>query len=80
MSLPLLADLPAILLPLVTRAQQTFRTSLVAASDGASANFDAWPESRRAAFDRVCAASDFVAEQVCRDRSEERRVGKECPV
>jgi len=67
MSLPLLADLPAILLPLVTRAQQTFRTSIAAASDGASAAFDAWPESRRAAFDRVCAASDFVTEQVCRD-------------
>lgn len=67
MSLPLLADLPAILLPLVTRAQQTFRTSLAATSDGASAAFDAWPESRRAAFDRVCAASDFVTEQVCRD-------------
>lgn len=67
MSLPSLADFPAILLPLVTRAQQTFRTSLAAASDGASASFDAWPESRRAAFDRVCAASDFVTEQVCRD-------------
>ncbi len=67
MSLPLLADLPAILLPLVTRAQQTFRTSSAAASDGTSAVFDAWSDSRRAAFDRVCAASDFVTEQVCRD-------------
>lgn len=67
MSLPSLADIPAILLPLVSRAQQTFRTSLAAASDGASASFDAWPESRRAAFDRVCASSDFVTEQVCRD-------------
>lgn len=67
MSLPSLVDIPAILLPLVSRAQQTFRTSLVASSDGASTSFDAWPESRRAAFDRVCAASDFVTEQVCRD-------------
>ena len=67
MSLPLLADLPAILLPLSTRAHQTFRTSLAAASDGASAAFDSWPQARRAAFERVCAASDFVTEQVCRD-------------
>ncbi|MCQ2994999.1 bifunctional [glutamate--ammonia ligase]-adenylyl-L-tyrosine phosphorylase/[glutamate--ammonia-ligase] adenylyltransferase [Pseudomonas syringae] len=67
MSLPSLADIPAILLPLVSRAQQMFRTSLVASSDGASTSFDAWPDSRRAAFDRVCAASDFVTEQVCRD-------------
>ncbi|MDG6401323.1 bifunctional [glutamate--ammonia ligase]-adenylyl-L-tyrosine phosphorylase/[glutamate--ammonia-ligase] adenylyltransferase [Pseudomonas quasicaspiana] len=67
MSLPSLADIPAILLPLVSRAQQTFRTSLVASSDGATTSFDAWPDSRRAAFDRVCAASDFVTEQVCRD-------------
>jgi glutamate-ammonia-ligase adenylyltransferase len=67
MSLPSLADIPAILLPLVSRAQQTFRTSLAAAPDGAATSFDAWPESRRAAFERVCAASDFVTEQVCRD-------------
>lgn len=67
MSLPSLADIPAILLPLVSRAQQTFRTSLVASSDGATTSFDGWPDSRRAAFDRVCAASDFVTEQVCRD-------------
>jgi glutamate-ammonia-ligase adenylyltransferase len=67
MSLPSLADIPAILLPLVSRAQQTFRTSLAAASDGALAAFEAWPEARRTAFERVCAASDFVADQVCRD-------------
>ena len=67
MSLPSLADIPAILLPLVSRTQQTFRTSLAAASDGALAAFEAWPEARRAAFERVCAASDFVADQVCRD-------------
>jgi glutamate-ammonia-ligase adenylyltransferase len=67
MSLPSLADLPAILLPLVTRAQQSFRTSLAALPDDAAAAFDRWPEAYRRAFDRVCAASDFVTEQVCRD-------------
>ncbi|MEE4920500.1 bifunctional [glutamate--ammonia ligase]-adenylyl-L-tyrosine phosphorylase/[glutamate--ammonia-ligase] adenylyltransferase [Pseudomonas alliivorans] len=67
MSLPLLADFPAILLPLITRAQQTFRTALADLSAEALASFDAWPESRLLAFDRVCAASDFVTEQICRD-------------
>ncbi|MEE4674524.1 bifunctional [glutamate--ammonia ligase]-adenylyl-L-tyrosine phosphorylase/[glutamate--ammonia-ligase] adenylyltransferase [Pseudomonas alliivorans] len=67
MSLPLLADFPAILLPLITRAQQTFRTALADLSAEALASFDAWPESRRLAFDRVCAASDFVTEHICRD-------------
>ncbi|QHF01459.1 bifunctional [glutamate--ammonia ligase]-adenylyl-L-tyrosine phosphorylase/[glutamate--ammonia-ligase] adenylyltransferase [Pseudomonas asturiensis] len=67
MSLPLLADFPAILLPLITRAQQTFRTALADLSADALASFEAWPASRRVAFDRVCAASDFVTEQVCRD-------------
>ncbi len=56
MSLPLLADFPAILLPLITRAQQTFRTALADSSVDALASFEAWPESRRLAFDRVCAA------------------------
>ncbi|RMQ46279.1 Glutamate-ammonia-ligase adenylyltransferase [Pseudomonas cichorii] len=67
MSLPSLADFPAILLPLVTRAQQTFRTALAALPEDSLASFEAWPEARRKAFDRVCAASDFVTEQVCRD-------------
>ncbi|MCQ9391946.1 bifunctional [glutamate--ammonia ligase]-adenylyl-L-tyrosine phosphorylase/[glutamate--ammonia-ligase] adenylyltransferase [Pseudomonas viridiflava] len=67
MSLPLLADFPAILLPLITRAQQTFRTALADLSVDALASFEAWPESRRLAFDRVCAASDFVTEQISRD-------------
>jgi glutamate-ammonia-ligase adenylyltransferase len=67
MSLPLLADLPAILLPLVSRAQQSFRAALESVSDAATASFEAWPAERLAAFDRVCAASSFVAEQVCRD-------------
>ncbi|GFM80945.1 glutamate-ammonia-ligase adenylyltransferase [Pseudomonas cichorii] len=67
MSLPSLADFPAILLPLVTRAQQTFRTALAGLPSDALTSFEAWPESRRHAFDRVCASSDFVTEQVCRD-------------
>ncbi|MEB0079236.1 bifunctional [glutamate--ammonia ligase]-adenylyl-L-tyrosine phosphorylase/[glutamate--ammonia-ligase] adenylyltransferase [Pseudomonas sp. CCI3.2] len=67
MSLPLLADLPAILLPFVDRAQQTLRTNATALSDTALAQLDAWPDTRQVTFDRVCAASDFVAEQVSRD-------------
>ncbi|WP_460045879.1 bifunctional [glutamate--ammonia ligase]-adenylyl-L-tyrosine phosphorylase/[glutamate--ammonia-ligase] adenylyltransferase [Pseudomonas sp. S2_H01] len=67
MSLPLLADLPAVLLPLVTRAQQSFRAALVSLTEAGQATFDAWPAERLAAFDRVCAASDFVADQVSRD-------------
>ncbi|RMV79373.1 Glutamate-ammonia-ligase adenylyltransferase [Pseudomonas amygdali pv. sesami] len=67
MSLPLLAEFPAILLPLITRARQTFQAALTALSEDALASFEAWPEARRKAFDRVCAASDFVTEQVCRD-------------
>ncbi|WP_081591692.1 bifunctional [glutamate--ammonia ligase]-adenylyl-L-tyrosine phosphorylase/[glutamate--ammonia-ligase] adenylyltransferase, partial [Pseudomonas avellanae] len=67
MSLPSLADFPAILLPLITRARQTWRAALTESSADALASFEAWPEARRTAFDRVCAASDFVAEQICRD-------------
>jgi glutamate-ammonia-ligase adenylyltransferase len=67
MSLPLLADLPAILLPLVGRAQQSFRAALVTVSETALATFEAWPAERLAAFDRVCAASTFFSEQVCRN-------------
>ncbi|WP_459200104.1 bifunctional [glutamate--ammonia ligase]-adenylyl-L-tyrosine phosphorylase/[glutamate--ammonia-ligase] adenylyltransferase [Pseudomonas tremae] len=67
MSLPSLADFPAILLPLISRARQTFEAALADVSDEALASFKAWPEARRQAFDRVCAASDFVTEQICRD-------------
>jgi glutamate-ammonia-ligase adenylyltransferase len=67
MSLPLLADLPAVLLPLVTRAQQSFRAALASLTTAGQAAFDAWPAERLVAFDRICAASDFVTEQVVRD-------------
>lgn len=67
MSLPLLAELPAVLLPLVTRARQSWRSALESLTDEARRRFQAWPEGRLLAFDRVCAASDFVADQVSRD-------------
>ena len=67
MSLPSLTDLPDILLPIVTRARQAFRTAVAALSDESLASFDNWPQPRLLAFDRVCAASDFVSEQICRD-------------
>jgi glutamate-ammonia-ligase adenylyltransferase len=67
MSLPLLAELPAVLLPFVTRAGQSWRTALDSLTDEARHQFQAWPEARLSAFDRVCAASDFVADQVSRD-------------
>jgi glutamate-ammonia-ligase adenylyltransferase len=67
MSLPLLADLPAVLLPLVTRAQQSFRAALASLTTAGQAAFDAWPAERLVAFYRICAASDFVTEQVVRD-------------
>lgn len=67
MSLPLLAELPAVLLPLADRARQSWRTALDALTDDARQSFQAWPQARRLAFDRVCAASDFVADQVSRD-------------
>ena len=67
MSLPLLAELPAVLLPFVTRAGQSWRTALDSLADEARHQFQAWPEARLSAFDRVCAASDFVADQVSRD-------------
>ncbi|RMS34923.1 Glutamate-ammonia-ligase adenylyltransferase, partial [Pseudomonas coronafaciens pv. garcae] len=44
-----------------------FEAALADVSDEALASFKAWPEARRQAFDRVCAASDFVTEQICRD-------------
>lgn len=67
MSLPSLVALPKSLQPLVLRAHETF---LGAEHDPAlqvQERFAAWPVERREAFDRVCAASDFVSEQVSRD-------------
>ncbi|MCQ4274098.1 bifunctional [glutamate--ammonia ligase]-adenylyl-L-tyrosine phosphorylase/[glutamate--ammonia-ligase] adenylyltransferase [Stutzerimonas degradans] len=64
MSLPPLAALPVSLQPFVSRAQETFRRALGESSEQMLA---AWPAARRETFGRVCAASDFVSEQVSRD-------------
>ncbi|MFJ2693240.1 bifunctional [glutamate--ammonia ligase]-adenylyl-L-tyrosine phosphorylase/[glutamate--ammonia-ligase] adenylyltransferase [Pseudomonas sp. NPDC087336] len=65
MSLPTLADLPAILLPLVTRAEQSFRAAVSTLGD--DHGLSTWTAERWAQFARVTAASDFVIEQSVRD-------------
>ncbi|MGE1175287.1 bifunctional [glutamate--ammonia ligase]-adenylyl-L-tyrosine phosphorylase/[glutamate--ammonia-ligase] adenylyltransferase [Pseudomonas sp. BW7P1] len=65
MTLPALAELPAILLPLVSRSEQSFRTAIAGLED--DLGFSTWTPERRAQFDRVTAASDFVIEQSVRD-------------
>lgn len=65
MSLPSLTELPAILLPFVTRAEQSFRTAVSALDD--DHGLSAWTPERWAQFARVTAASDFVIEQSVRD-------------
>jgi len=65
MSLPVLAQVPAILLPLVNRAQQSFRDAVAALDD--EHGLGAWTEQRWDDFARVSAASDFVIEQSLRD-------------
>ncbi|WP_085717369.1 bifunctional [glutamate--ammonia ligase]-adenylyl-L-tyrosine phosphorylase/[glutamate--ammonia-ligase] adenylyltransferase [Pseudomonas sp. B28(2017)] len=65
MSLPSFAELPAILLPFVTRAEQSFRAAVVALGD--DHGLSAWTPERWAQFARVTAASDFVIEQCVRD-------------
>ena len=67
MSLPSLVALPTSLQPLVTHAEETFLDALRDTSEQAEQLFSAWSASRREAFGRVCAASDFVSEQVSRD-------------
>lgn len=65
MTLPVLAELPTILLPLVTRSGQSFRTAVAALEDDHGlAN---WTPERWAQFARVTAASEFVIEQSVRD-------------
>ncbi|WP_223415397.1 MULTISPECIES: bifunctional [glutamate--ammonia ligase]-adenylyl-L-tyrosine phosphorylase/[glutamate--ammonia-ligase] adenylyltransferase [unclassified Pseudomonas] len=64
MSLPTLAELPGILLPFVTRAEQSFRAAVEALDDH---GLSAWTPERWAQFARVTAASDFVIEQSVRD-------------
>ncbi|WP_455807485.1 bifunctional [glutamate--ammonia ligase]-adenylyl-L-tyrosine phosphorylase/[glutamate--ammonia-ligase] adenylyltransferase [Pseudomonas fluorescens] len=65
MTLPVLAELPAILLPLVTRSEQSFRTAVAALEY--DHGFVNWTPERWAQFARVTAASEFVIEQSVRD-------------
>ncbi|EJM83667.1 bifunctional [glutamate--ammonia ligase]-adenylyl-L-tyrosine phosphorylase/[glutamate--ammonia-ligase] adenylyltransferase [Pseudomonas sp. GM60] len=65
MSLPTLAELPGILLPFVTRAEQSFRAAVEALDN--DHGLSAWTPERWAQFARVTAASDFVIEQSVRD-------------
>ncbi|MGU3347805.1 bifunctional [glutamate--ammonia ligase]-adenylyl-L-tyrosine phosphorylase/[glutamate--ammonia-ligase] adenylyltransferase [Pseudomonas monsensis] len=65
MTLPVLAELPAILLPLVTRSEQSFRTAVASLED--DHGFANWTPECWAQFARVSAASDFVIEQSVRD-------------
>ena len=65
MSLPMLADLPAILLPAASRAEQSFRAAVAALED--DHGLSEWTAQRWAQFARVSAASDFFIEQSVRD-------------
>lgn len=67
MSLPPLVALPHLLQPLAERARTSFLAGLEHLPESLRATFEQWPEARWEAFRRVCAASDFVAEQVRRD-------------
>lgn len=69
MSLPALVALPNPLLSLVSRAEESFLAAMRALPEPAEHRFSQWPPERREAFARVCAASDFVTEQVSRDPS-----------
>jgi len=66
MSLPSLVALPMSLQFLVTRAEEAFLAAAGSSSIQAG-QLAAWPPKRRESFGRVCAASDFVNEQVSRD-------------
>ncbi|MCQ9424787.1 bifunctional [glutamate--ammonia ligase]-adenylyl-L-tyrosine phosphorylase/[glutamate--ammonia-ligase] adenylyltransferase [Pseudomonas sp. LJDD11] len=67
MSLPSLTEISAPLLSSATQARQTFLAALDCLPEATQAAFAGWPQQRQAAFERVCAASDFVTEQVGRD-------------
>ncbi|MGY4492034.1 bifunctional [glutamate--ammonia ligase]-adenylyl-L-tyrosine phosphorylase/[glutamate--ammonia-ligase] adenylyltransferase [Pseudomonas sp. TE3610] len=61
MSLPTPVQLPAILAPLVARNRQTFEAAVAVLQR--SDELATWPAPTWDAFDRVCAASDFVIQQ-----------------
>ncbi|WNW13068.1 bifunctional [glutamate--ammonia ligase]-adenylyl-L-tyrosine phosphorylase/[glutamate--ammonia-ligase] adenylyltransferase [Pseudomonas sp. DTU_2021_1001937_2_SI_NGA_ILE_001] len=67
MSLPSLAEISAILLPCASTAEHALRASLAHLGAAALQAFEAWPAPRHADLARVCAASDFVVEQITRD-------------
>ncbi|MDD2059298.1 bifunctional [glutamate--ammonia ligase]-adenylyl-L-tyrosine phosphorylase/[glutamate--ammonia-ligase] adenylyltransferase [Pseudomonas sp. GD03860] len=64
MSLPLLVDLPATLVPLVSRNEQSLRNAI---AQHPELSIEHWTPERWAQFARVAAASDFVLEQCVRD-------------
>ncbi|WAH58341.1 bifunctional [glutamate--ammonia ligase]-adenylyl-L-tyrosine phosphorylase/[glutamate--ammonia-ligase] adenylyltransferase [Pseudomonas silvicola] len=61
MSLPTLGQLPAILAPLPSRNRQTFEAAVATLSR--ADQLATWSATTWEAFDRVCAASDFVIQQ-----------------
>ena len=65
MSLPSLAAIPSLLLPLVSRSEQSWRAAV--AQLAGEHGLDDWSPERWAAFERVSAASDFFIEQSLRD-------------
>ncbi|SDI01397.1 bifunctional [glutamate--ammonia ligase]-adenylyl-L-tyrosine phosphorylase/[glutamate--ammonia-ligase] adenylyltransferase [Pseudomonas panipatensis] len=67
MTLPSLAALPATLKPLAERAGQSFHAAVANLPVELSSLYQQWSEERHGNFARVCAASDFVAEQAGRD-------------
>ncbi|MET1077550.1 MAG: bifunctional [glutamate--ammonia ligase]-adenylyl-L-tyrosine phosphorylase/[glutamate--ammonia-ligase] adenylyltransferase [Pseudomonas sp.] len=67
MSLPPLVTLPVVLASFAERAGVPFQAAVATLAGDAPARLQAWPAERQAAFERVCAASDFVAEQGLRD-------------
>ncbi len=67
MSLPSLVALPPSLLPFVSRAEESFLAAAGNLSEALAARCRAWLAEHGEAFARVCAASDFVSEQVSRD-------------
>ncbi|MFP3515895.1 bifunctional [glutamate--ammonia ligase]-adenylyl-L-tyrosine phosphorylase/[glutamate--ammonia-ligase] adenylyltransferase [Pseudomonas sp. SIMBA_077] len=65
MSLPSLAAMPSLLLPLASRAEQSWRSAVAGLES--EQGLDEWSSERWSDFARVSAASDFFIEQVLRD-------------
>ena len=65
MSLPSLAPIPSLLLPVAKRAEQSWRAAVAGLDSGPG--LEDWSDERWAAFSRVSAASDFFIEQALRD-------------